>query len=911
MASRDRLAFLSMPAPSSYVPGLGRGASGFTTRSDIGPARETPSKETVEAAQARRGDLADYDSEVFQDPETEYGLFFGMEHGADDDEADEIFEKIEHEMGSRRKHHRRADFLETQAVQPKEPKIQAQFMDLKRALSSVTDKEWEKIPEVSNLTKRRKVKEKRSYAIPDSILVNDRNKLGLEASLSDEQQFIADDEPNIIGWAAARDKILTLKLDQVCVFLVGVLASASGSATLVNSRDYLTNLENAVVRTDAEIGDIQKARLLFGSMVKSNPRYAQGWIAAARIEEHAGNMAAARKLINAGCHECASREEIWLEAARLHNANDAKIVLANVVQHVQQSVQIWLKAAELEAGTDAKRRVLRKALESIPTSVRLWKEAVNLETSASEARLLLARAVEIIPSSVELWLALARLGPFEQAKTVLRAAGAANPTSLELRIAAAHLLESEGNGRHGTEALIDDTIATAVRRLRSRGVQCTREQWLAEAQRSDELGMSRTCGAIVKATISMDVEPEDRFSTWLADIEVAQSRGSITTARAITAYMLKVFPNRADVWEKAIEMSDASSSRDALLEQAVARCPTAEKIWLMWAKKKQSDGDVPSARQVLEQAFGANPNSERIWLAAVELEVHSSQINVARALLSQARDAVNTERLWMKSAVFERQQGNLIEALAITDAALSKFPAFAKLYMLQGQINDRLGRTSAARTSFTTGLKACPRDPKLWISASRLEERDNKSIKARSLLEKALVVLPADELIWAEAVHLEEHSGAATAATAVLARGLQACPTSGVLWSMMVWSGPRATRKSRAADAMIKSAEHPLVLCTMARLFWAERKIDDARDWFKRAAMEGADIGDIWAWWLNFEREHGTEDQRLWVISSCVSALPKHGRIWESIAKNDENALKSLEFILDLVSVRLNGDKAS
>ena len=27
--------------PSSYVPGLGRGASGFTTRSDIGPARET------------------------------------------------------------------------------------------------------------------------------------------------------------------------------------------------------------------------------------------------------------------------------------------------------------------------------------------------------------------------------------------------------------------------------------------------------------------------------------------------------------------------------------------------------------------------------------------------------------------------------------------------------------------------------------------------------------------------------------------------------------------------------------------------------------------------------------------------------------------------------------------------------
>jgi hypothetical protein len=32
----------AVPAPFNYVPGLGRGATGFTTRSDIGPARITP-----------------------------------------------------------------------------------------------------------------------------------------------------------------------------------------------------------------------------------------------------------------------------------------------------------------------------------------------------------------------------------------------------------------------------------------------------------------------------------------------------------------------------------------------------------------------------------------------------------------------------------------------------------------------------------------------------------------------------------------------------------------------------------------------------------------------------------------------------------------------------------------------------
>lgn len=32
--------FIGKPAPPNYVAGLGRGATGFTTRSDIGPARE-------------------------------------------------------------------------------------------------------------------------------------------------------------------------------------------------------------------------------------------------------------------------------------------------------------------------------------------------------------------------------------------------------------------------------------------------------------------------------------------------------------------------------------------------------------------------------------------------------------------------------------------------------------------------------------------------------------------------------------------------------------------------------------------------------------------------------------------------------------------------------------------------------
>jgi pre-mRNA-processing factor 6 len=38
----------------------------------------------------------------------------------------------------------------------------------------------------------------------------------------------------------------------------------------------------------------------------------------------------------------------------------------------------------------------------------------------------------------------------------------------------------------------------------------------------------------------------------------------------------------------------------------------------------------------------------------------------------------------MKSAVFERQQGQYAAALETVSTALSEFPKFAKLYMIRG-----------------------------------------------------------------------------------------------------------------------------------------------------------------------------------------------------------------------------------
>ena len=112
--------FLSQPAPENYVAGLGRGATGFTTRSDLGPAREGPSEDQIKEALAKRAaalgnapptayglgkkkaDEED-DPAQFEDAENEEGLFATGNYDREDDEADRIYQAVDERMDRRRR----------------------------------------------------------------------------------------------------------------------------------------------------------------------------------------------------------------------------------------------------------------------------------------------------------------------------------------------------------------------------------------------------------------------------------------------------------------------------------------------------------------------------------------------------------------------------------------------------------------------------------------------------------------------------------------------------------------------------------------------------------------------------------------------------------------------------------------
>lgn len=936
----SRLDFLKQKAPENYVAGLGRGATGFTTRSDLGPARAGPSNEQIQEELAKRAaalgaapptaygvpgkkqEEENDDDERFQDPENETGLFANGFYDREDDEADRIYQDVDEKMERRRKARREArEKAEREEYDRNNPKISAQFADLKRSLAGLSDEDWANLPDPGDLTgKNRRTKQnqkanQRFYAVPDSVLAVARDQAQLETSVQDDGPADQQDGTftNFADIGAAKNRQLQMKMDQAAM---SGAAAVAGTSTSIDPKGYMTSLATSELQaSEIEVGDVKRVRTLLESVIKTNPKHAPGWIAIARLEEIAGRIVAARRLIAQGCEQCPKSEDAWLENIRLNDTHNAKIIAANAIKNNDRSTRLWIEAMKLESDPKKKKNVLRQAIDHVPQSVAIWKEAVNLEDDVANARLMLAKATETIPLSVELWLALARLETPENAQAVLNKARKANPTSYEIWIAAARLQEQMG------QANKVNVMNRAVKALAKENAMLKREEWIEQAEKCEEEGAVLTCAAIIRETLGWSLdEDDDRKEIFKDDAQASIARGKYETARAIYAYALRVFPTSRALWLAAADLERNHGSKDALwrlLEKAVEACPQSEVLWLQLAREKWAAGEKDDARRVLGNAFNQNPGNEDIWLAAVKLEADDQQVDKARELLKAAREEAPTERVWYKSAAYERQLGNIDVALDLVLQGLTstpvngretRFPRSAKLWMMKGQIYEDKGMVPQAREAYSQGTRACPKSVPLWLLAARLEETAGVIVRARSVLDRARLQNPKNAELWLESIRIERRASPTNLAQAktLMAKAKQECPKSGLLWSEDIWYlQPRTQRKPLSLEAIKQVDNDATLFVTVARIFWGERKLEKAAAWFEKAIVLDADIGDTWAWYLKFLRQHGEETKTQEVISRCVAVEPKHGEIWQKIRKDPRNARLSTEEVLSRVADEL------
>jgi pre-mRNA-processing factor 6 len=895
--SNNKLSFLDMPAPAGYVPGLGRGATGFTTRSDIGPARAAPGNEGATESEKKEGE--EDDEERFKDPENDTGLFANADFDADDEEAERIYNAIDERMAERRKAQREArEKAEQEKFEKENPQIKSQFADLKRNLESVSTEEWLNLPEVGDLTRRRKRQRKeanaenRFYAVPDTVLSGVRTAGTVENSI-DSAAAADGAATDFRAISMAKDRMLGMKLDQLNTKETAATGNGGNS---VDPNGYLTSVANGPANGAlADVGDIRRVRHLLENMVKSKPKEPGAWITLARLEEYAQKKVRARNVIKEGCEKCPKNEDVWLENMRLNEKHNAKIIAAEAVQFNPKSVNIWVAAADLEDDVVSKIRVVQKALETNTQSDTLWKKLVGLQSDEKKARQYLASAVEHVPLSEELWLTLAQLETAANARKVLNRARKALRVSRAVWIAAARLEEQDKEKAED----VDKIMSKGVRELEKQGGLPDRSQWIEDAEQCEQNGAILTCHAIIKATLGQGVEEEDRKAAWMEDAQAVINRKSYETARAIYAYALHHFPQSKSLWLATVQLErNHGQSKEALwqvLDKVVRACPTTEEFWLMYSREKSSIGDISGAQEVLARAFESNPNSENIWIAAVNLEAQSGKFDMASKLLQRARKEAGTERVWMKSVLFERQRDNLDDALKLIEEGLKRFPQAAKIHMQKGQIYEALNDRPNAVAAYNTGTKACPQSVPLWILYASLEARNGVFIKARTLLERAALVNEKNERLWLERVRLELQAGDTTQANALLARALQDCPNSGILWSEKIWMQPLHKRNHQIKEAVAACHTDPHLLITVARYFW-KNKPEKAETWLQRAIKANPDIGDAWIWYYKFKKERSEETEP--IINQFKIAEPKHGLIWPTFVKDLKNFNRPFDQIL-------------
>jgi pre-mRNA-processing factor 6 len=352
----------------------------------------------------------------------------------------------------------------------------------------------------------------------------------------------------------------------------------------------------------------------------------------------------------------------------------------------------------------------------------------------------------------------------------------------------------------------------------------------------------------------------DSEAIWLAAFKLEFESGEVERARAIL--------------KKARETTAAENG-----SEAVGGGGDTPRVWMKAAIVERRAGDAAAERQLLDQAVKRFPTFDKLHLMRGQLSERERDWSGARrAYAAGLARCPGSVPLWVSAARLEERAA---AAAASSDGG--------------GPGSSGSGSSSGAGSSRARALleQARLRNPAsdaLWLAAVRTEAR------AAGLWARA-----RDAGVSASGAAAAGLSGAAAS---LLAKALQACPHSGRLWAEAILTAPRPSRRSTSVDALKKCNDDPHVVSAVAALFAADRKPDKARSWFERAVRLDPDCGDHWARYYLFESEHAgggggaggadagsaaagaTASAAQAVLARCVAAAPRHGERWTRVSKD-------------------------
>lgn len=708
-----RPSFLDKEPPAGYIAGIGRGASGFTTRADVGTGRL-----------ARRPD----EDDRFEDADEA--------RDQDDEEADAIYNAVEERLRLRHKKRVRVEEQDRGNL----GRISSQFMDLKKELGSVSGEQWASLPEVGDLTRRNKRmrdeanKNRLQFAAPDSLIQGvDIGKL-----------------------TAEREKMLGSRLD----------ASFGLNDNTVDGQDYLNEISSLDTSNE---DDMKRIRAILASYTKADPNSGTGWVARARLEEFNKKFDQAKKVIEQGCENCPRDPEVWLESVRLHRVDlkYCKVIIAEGVKFNQKSLVLWLKAAELEQEVFNKRRVVRKALEALPLCEELWLLLVALEDVDKEK--ILEKALELNPGSETLWLLLISHQEYKEARSTLnRARKALGNDCVTIWLRACRLEFEHGDSSKcvnlvkkafkecpltreewfGHAVTLEEDgltfLATLIVCELLSSEEHNYDQWLedSETYKNHVFVMKTILNQIV-------IHFPKKTGVWRRLVEVYKRHFELEELYKIFENVVELMPKNTLFWlmysKEVWKNGDIAKAKD-VLQRALKTVPSSVDVWCALMKLEMVSGNGEGVDKTFSKAKDA-VSSERVWYKYVHILRERGDDARALAMLDEGLNEVSSWKMFLQKSQIWSAQGNLAMARDVLASGVRQLSSVPQLWVALSRVDVQLGNVTRGRSSLDVGLARAPSDT-IWLEKLILEKDHGDATQLQSMLSRAQKAFPESSHLW-------------------------------------------------------------------------------------------------------------------------------------------------------------------
>ena len=238
-----------------------------------------------------------------------------------------------------------------------QPTIRQAFSALKNDLKTLSQSDWENIPEIKDFTvKKRKLE--RYTPITDSEIIAALNDTIIP--LKEEKEK----ETNLENVGKAKNSILKMLIDKI-----GEEKGEQSDKNSVDRLSYLTELntlnkDNVVnpLNSFEGIQDMKKAKLLLNNLITTNPENPLSWISAARLEMTDNELIKAREILAKAIEKIKDSEELWIEYAKLYD-NDpikAKYILNQGIKYLPKSEKLYIDLVMLEKNENEKKKDIKK-----------------------------------------------------------------------------------------------------------------------------------------------------------------------------------------------------------------------------------------------------------------------------------------------------------------------------------------------------------------------------------------------------------------------------------------------------------------------------------------------------------------------------------------------------------------------